>query len=212
MIGPPARHWPVTMQCGFQQLMSTVCLAPTQTLHSPQVMNLALPVPDAQPTTVGSLLDVYHAAGANASWMPAANATQLGGLGESYNYAEWDGGQYQFVSCDLPRRAPEYIGTCAPQTVACSTSLVDGVPYSCKLLVDNTTVAGNLSSSAYREGCEVPCDLQLDCAALCDCGDSGCGDGQVRQMAATVQALHMMQPPPGVRQLVAYSGQLWKAV
>lgn len=145
----------------------------------PQVENLALQVPGAMPTTVGSLLLGFQAAGANTTWLPAPNATQLGGLGESYNLAEWGGGQYQFVSCALPRRGPEYVGTCIDKAVSCRPSPIDGVPYACRVLADNTTVAGNLSSSAYREACEVPCDLELDCAALCDCGDAGCGGGQV---------------------------------
>jgi len=145
-----------------------------------QVLSTPLPIAGAPPATVGSVMSAYRAAGANSTWLPPADAAALGALGVDYNLASWSGGQYEFVSCDLPRRGAEYVGRCEVKPVLCSASAVDGVPYSCTVVADNTTVAGNLSSSAYREGCELPCDLELDCGALCDCGLSGCAAGEVR--------------------------------
>ncbi|KAI8467677.1 MAG: hypothetical protein J3K34DRAFT_480735 [Monoraphidium minutum] len=130
-------------------------------------------------TSVASVTAAYAAAGANASWVPPTSAPGLGGLAAPYDLAAWPGGAFQFVSCDLPRRAPEYVGACQAKSVACAPSAAEGVPYACTLASDNSSVAGNLSSGAYREACELPCDLELDCAALCDCGDGGCGEGEV---------------------------------
>lgn len=139
-----------------------------------------MPVPKGPPATVGSLTAAFAAAGANATYLPPMSATPLGAYASSYDLTAWEGGPYQFVSCDLPRRGAEYVGTCTPKTVDCTPSSVDGVPYACTRREDNASVAGSLSSSAYREGCEVPCDLELDCGALCACGDDGCGAGEVR--------------------------------
>ena len=145
-----------------------------------QVAAIVLHPPGAAlQATVGSIVAAFAASGANTTWLPPANAAGLGGLAVPYNLVTWPGGQYEFVSCDLARRGAEYVGTCAPKTVTCAPSSVDGVPYACTLLADNSTVAGNLSSSAYREACELPCDLELDCAALCDCGMDGCASGEV---------------------------------
>lgn len=132
-------------------------------------------------TSVGDIMAAYAAAGANSTWMPDSNATALGALAIPYNLVAWKGGQYEFVTCNIPQRAPDYAGTCQDNTAACTASTTDGIPYSCVQLADNTMVPGNLSSSAYRQNCEVPCDLQLDCAALCDCGDDGCGNRQVSE-------------------------------
>jgi hypothetical protein len=128
---------------------------------------------------VGSVLSAFRAAGANATWLPPADRPELGVLGVAYDLAAWSGGQYEFVSCDLPRRGREYVGRCEAKTVACTPSSMNNVPYGCVVLGDNSTVAGNLSSSAYREGCELPCDRELDCGALCDCGADGCAAGEV---------------------------------
>ena len=84
--------------------------------------------------------------------MPPADSPALGALAVPYNLVSWSGGQYEFVSCDLSRRAPEYAGTCQDKTVACTVSAIEGRPYSC---------------------------VELDCAALCDCGTVGCAAGQV---------------------------------
>lgn len=149
-----------------------------------EVAALQLPVPGAPPTSVGSLLAAFRAAGATAASLPRANASALGGLGEAYDLAAWDGGPFEFVSCDLPRRGPEFVGACEAKTVSCAPSSVDRVPYACVRLADNTSVAGSLANSTYRQGCELPCDLELDCAALCSCGESGCGSGEVCTCAA----------------------------
>jgi hypothetical protein len=133
--------------------------------------------------TVGAVATAFAAAGANATWMPAPNASQLGALGTAYDYATWPGGRYEFIACSLARRAPEYVGACRAMPVTCGASPIDGIPYLCTGAADNATVNGNLSSSAYRAACELPCDLALDCAALCDCGDDGCAAGQARSRA-----------------------------
>lgn len=145
---------------------------------------MALPNPGAPAFTAGSLMAAFTAAGANQTWLPAADTTALGPLAVPYNLVSWPGGQYEFISCNLANRAAEYVGTCQAKTVSCSPSSLDAVPYTCTTLADNATVAGNLSSSAYRETCEVPCDLELDCAALCDCGQSGCAAGEVSSVVA----------------------------
>jgi hypothetical protein len=144
-----------------------------------EVAALALPIDPDLPASVGSLREAFRAAGGNVSWLPPANATALGSFGVPYNLVDWPGGQYQFVSCDLPRRGAEYVGTCEGKAVTCTPSAVDGVPYACKRVADGSAIAGSLSSSAYRAECEVPCDLELDCSTLCDCGATGCGSGQV---------------------------------
>jgi hypothetical protein len=145
-----------------------------------EVAALVLPLDAALPMTVGALVSAYRAAGANATWLPAANAAELGSIGVAYNLADWEGGQYQFVSCDLPRRGAEYVGSCEAKVVTCSASSADGIPFGCTRVADGSTVPGNLSSSIYRTECELPCDLEQDCGALCDCGAAGCASSQVR--------------------------------
>ncbi|GBF96992.1 polycystin cation channel family [Raphidocelis subcapitata] len=144
-----------------------------------EVSALALPVDSAIPATVGSLAAAFRVSGANATWLPPASAGGLGAFGEPYNLASWRGGQYEFVSCELPRRGADYVGTCEPKAVRCGASAVDGVPYACTRVADGTAVPGNLSVSSYRDECEAPCDLELDCGALCDCGVDGCAVGQI---------------------------------
>lgn len=145
----------------------------------PQVAALALPVDAAVPATLASLTAAFRAAGANATWLPPASAAPLGAFGVPYNLASWRGGQYEFVSCDLPRRGADYVGTCEAKAVRCGASAVDGVPYACTRVADGAAVPGNVSASSYRDECEAPCDLELDCGALCDCGTDGCAAGEV---------------------------------
>ena len=144
-----------------------------------EVDALGLAVPGALGATVGALVRAFHAAGANATFVPPLDAAALGSYASAYNLVVWGGGPYEFVSCDLARRAPEYVGACTAKPVACVATSDDARPFNCTRLDDGAVVAGNLSSSAYREGCELPCDLEQDCGALCSCGAAGCGAGEV---------------------------------
>lgn len=148
--------------------------------------------------TVGALVRAFRGAGATSSFLPPLNSTALGAYAAAYDLASWGGGAYEFVSCDLVRRAPEYVGVCSAKPVSCAPTSDDNRPYNCTRLIDGgggdgngnggapagTTVQGNLTSSAYREQCELPCDLELDCGALCSCGSSGCAPGEVCVCAA----------------------------
>jgi hypothetical protein len=171
-----------------QQAVDPHALLPTLIPPAHKVMAFRIEFNSTYSSAVGSIMAAFSAAGANTTWMPAPDAAALGTLAVPYNLASWPGGQYVFVSCDLARRSPEYVGTCQANTVSCGASTADGVPYNCTLLADNSSVAGNLSSSAYREACELPCDMVLDCAALCDCGLDGCAANQVRATAETTPA------------------------
>jgi hypothetical protein len=133
--------------------------------------------PKAVNMTIANVLAAYQAAGGSAKVVPSADFIS-GTLNYTYNLATWNGNTTAYMTCNLPVRGPEYEGVCQDMPVTCLVNAnTDERPYNCTK-PDGSTVPGNVSSSSYREGCELPCDRQLDCSVLCECYDT-CGDKQV---------------------------------
>ncbi|WIA39913.1 hypothetical protein OEZ86_013355 [Tetradesmus obliquus] len=133
--------------------------------------------PDGITATVGQVVAAFQAAGATTAWLPAAPAVGPPLSVADYNLATWDGNTTAYLSCNLDIRGPEYLGMCTDMPVTCASQTNDTAPYSCARVGDNSTVPGTIRNSTYREQCELPCDMQLDCNALCECWDS-CGSSQ----------------------------------
>eukprot|EP00883_Tetradesmus_obliquus_P001212 jgi/Sobl393_1/11292/SZX78320.1 len=133
--------------------------------------------PDGITATVGQVVAALQAAGATTAWLPAAPAVGPPLSVADYNLATWDGNTTAYLSCNLDIRGPEYLGMCTDMPVTCASQTNDTAPYSCARVGDNSTVPGTIRNSTYREQCELPCDMQLDCNALCECWDS-CGSRQ----------------------------------
>ena len=130
---------------------------------------------------IAEVLSAYQTAGGSAKVVPSTDLIS-GALNYTYNLATWDGNTTAYMTCKLPVRGPEYEGVCQDTPVTCLINAnTDERPYNCTK-PDGTTVPGNVSDSSYREGCELPCDRQLDCSVLCECYDT-CGGKQVSDMA-----------------------------
>jgi hypothetical protein len=123
--------------------------------------------------TVAGVQAAFQAANATAARVPAIEKVQ-GGINITYNLAKWEGNTTAYLECNLGVRGPDYVGRCEALPVTCVSTSNDSVPYTCTK-PDSTTVPGNISSSTYREQCELPCDRQLDCAALCECYETCTG-------------------------------------
>ena len=77
-----------------------------------------------------------------------------------YTISEWDGGNDAYNYCSLQSRAPAYDGTCM-EAVPYTLTSVDTAPYACSALSNGTVLTG--------DACTLQVDLQLDCAAVCEC-------------------------------------------
>ncbi|KAL3132313.1 hypothetical protein ABBQ32_008891 [Trebouxia sp. C0010 RCD-2024] len=97
----------------------------------------------------------------------------------SYNYVTWSGGAEGYQTCDLPDRAPSYVGTCT--TTGYTTCTATPSNPSDTALSDITYTCSDGSPSAT---CAAECD-QLDwCSTLCFCGPANCTSTQVCSCAA----------------------------
>jgi hypothetical protein len=132
----------------------------------------------------------FQAAGANATWLPPAPALSAVGV-DDYNLASWGGNVTAFLTCSLDTRGPEFLGSCQPMPVACAvqTPASSDVPYACTRASDGSNVTGSLANATYRQECELPCDVQQDCNALCECWGA-CDAGTQYCACAACQALH----------------------
>ncbi|MEW5311378.1 MAG: hypothetical protein WDW38_003099 [Sanguina aurantia] len=125
--------------------------------------------------TVETVTGNFVAAGGSRSTLPSPDATGLGdqpaGVSTSYNLAIWHGNATAYLQCDLGNRGSSFVGTCVAMNVSCAVTSNDTTPYNCTNLLDgnNATISGNLSSAAYANTCEMPCDRKLDCDAICEC-------------------------------------------
>jgi hypothetical protein len=138
-----------------------------------RVASFLLKGPLSTNLTVAAVQAAFQAANATSSRVPAIEKVR-GGINITYNLAKWDGNTTAYLECNLPVRGPDYVGRCEALPVTCVSTSNDSVPYTCTK-ADGTTVPGNISSSTYREQCELPCDRQLDCGALCECYDTCTG-------------------------------------
>lgn len=136
---------------------------------------------------VADVKTAFATAGANATVLPAMTSIS-GPLNISYNLVAWQGNTTAYLLCNMPGRAPSYVGTCQTNTVACVATTTDRTPYNCTTLSTGATVLGNISQSSYREQCEMPCDRQLDCNSICECYGT-CSSGQVRTSYFAFHAL-----------------------
>ena len=105
-----------------------------------------------------------------------------------YTLVQWGGGNEAYKYCELPFRAPAYLGTCMEATPYTLTGN-ETSPYSCGAFSNGTSLAG--------ADCIAQVDLQLDCKATCECytgtleegnvergcGDNRCGTACVRHCA-----------------------------
>ena len=88
----------------------------------------------------------------------AANSDDIRAV--NYTIAAWDGGNEAFNYCNLPLRAVTYEGVCTPAIPYTLTS-DENSPFSCGTFPNTTALSG--------AGCIRQVDLQLDCAAVCEC-------------------------------------------
>eukprot|EP00798_Chlamydomonas_sp_ICE-L_P027239 gene27239-2493_t len=139
--------------------------------------------------TVKEILDLYESAGATSGILPHPSSTSMGVLATDYNLATWDGNTTAYTDCDLAVRAPEYLGSCTSKNVTCNVSSdASSQPFNCTQLPGGETVVGDLSVASNRTVCEQPCEMELDCAALCNCFDS-CSSAEAGQSPSQISGL-----------------------
>ena len=116
----------------------------------------------------------------------ASEATVVG-LRTDYNLISWDGGPEAYLRLGLKPnsaypngRGPQFSGTCStpyPGLTCTSTSpnLAPEYmkPWNCTDA--SGRVEGDLGDADYRLRCEIPCNRQRDCQALCACADDCSG-------------------------------------
>jgi hypothetical protein len=59
----------------------------------------------------------------------------------------WVGNTTAYMTCNLPARGPQYVGTCYTPPVSCVSTNNDTRPYNCTAYDTGLQVPGNLASS-----------------------------------------------------------------
>jgi hypothetical protein len=97
-------------------------------------------------------------------------------LSVNYTITAWQGGSETYNFCSLAARAPFYQGSCVPKMQYTLTS-AEAAPYACSTFPNGTSLAG--------AACIEQVDLQLDCAAMCECVTAGAIPGKVKRSCDT---------------------------
>uniref|UniRef100_A0A7S0YB92 Polycystin cation channel PKD1/PKD2 domain-containing protein n=1 Tax=Polytomella parva TaxID=51329 RepID=A0A7S0YB92_9CHLO len=121
-------------------------------------------------STVNNVYSAFIAANSSNSTVPDPAAARLDAFSISYNLLYWQGNTTAYLVSDLIDRGPAYVGQCVAIPVSCAATSNSSNPFTCAYLSGSQApVTGNMSTSSYREDCEIPCNHKLDCNAVCEC-------------------------------------------